>query len=97
MQLSLDSINTFNGYIDFSSKTTVIRQHEDRFRDIQPIKAGTELKLYRQIDNVDEGITPTKLKASDTRITDLTANLNQTWYLVYRTPDTPTSNSPIEC
>ena len=95
--MSLDSINTFNGYINFSSKTTVIRQHEDRFRDIQPIKAGTEMKLYRQIDNIDEGITPTKLKASDTRITDSAAKLNQTWYLVYRSLETPTANSPIEC
>lgn len=95
--LSIDSINTFNGYIRFSNKTTVIRQHENRFNNIQPITWGEELKTYRLVDNVDEGINPIKIKSYDGKITDPDTLLNQTWYLVYRTPDEINSTAPIEC
>ena len=95
--LSIDSINTFNGYIRFSDKTTVIRQHENRFKNIQKIVAGEQMKLYRNVDNVDEGVTPIKLKASDTKIVESDTRANQNWYLVYRTPDIPTSTSPVDC
>ena len=94
--LSIDSINTFNGYIRFSNKTTVIRQHENRFNNIQPYK-GSTMAVTMNVDDVDEGLTTTKVRASDTKITDSNAMLNQKWFLVYKSPVNPTAASPVDC
>lgn len=96
LSISIDSINTFRDWVTFSSKTNVIREHRDRFTNVEPY-AGSTMTLYRSIDSVDEGIAPALKMSLDTKITDSVAKSNQKWYLLYMTPDTPTSTSPVDC
>lgn len=98
LSLSIDSVNTFGDMIDWSEKTTIIREHADRFENIQPMTFGEAMTLSRKIDDVDEGASNLlKVKVGDSKIIDSNSALNQKWYLVYRTPDEPTSTSPVEC
>lgn len=96
--LSIDSINTFRYRFEWSDKTTVVREHRDRFEKITKLTPNTANNLVMRVDNVDEGLgTLYKVKVNDEQITSNDSYLNQTWYLVYRSPQTPDANSPIEC
>ena len=98
LSLSIDSVNTFGDMIDWSEKTTIIREHVDRFTNIQPIVAGEDMKIYRKIDDVDEGLNGiVKIKTGDDKIQDNNIETNQKWYLVYKTPNNPTETSPVDC
>ena len=98
LSLSIDSVNTFGDMLEWSPKTTIIREHVDRFEDIQPINFGEAMTVSRKIDDVDEGASGLlKIKSSDSKIIDSNSILNQAWYLVYRTPEEPSSTSPVDC
>lgn len=94
LKLSIDSINTFRNKFTFSPKTTIMRQHGDRFfnRDV-----GTG-NLLRKIDLEPENISAFKLKTIDNKAEE--ANLNFDWYLMYRTAQTLSPdnlNNPVDC
>lgn len=97
--LSIDSINTFRNAITISPKTNVIREHRNRFRAGTRITPNASNTLYMTVDKTDEGLGSLyKVRESNTIITEEEdSELDQSWYLVYRSPETPTDASPIEC
>lgn len=99
LTLHLDTVNTLGqgAYSkcnprNFLATTYIKRQHKDRFKKKLDHVPGTSVTLLREIDAVDEGIVPDKIKQSDTK---LTTGQDLDWYLIYRTKTTQ-NNSPIE-
>ena len=82
LTLKLDVINTFAGSYTLSPKTTIIRQHKNRWRN------GTSPELkFPIVDLYTEGITPTLYKKSeDTLYAVYTGGYldETTWFLIYR-------------
>lgn len=89
---SLDTLNTFKSYLTFSDKTTILRQHENRFE--QPTSTGV-LSVKRLINKIDEGITPKLYRGNKTEINDSVFANSINWYLIYKThyyPSTETND-----
>lgn len=92
LHLSLDTLNTYwsAGIVaSLSPKTTIIREHEDRFKKISKDKLNNYV-VAPVIDKFNEGLNPVKdvctyrytLKSS----TESTP-VNERWYVVYATRD----------
>ena len=93
LKLSIDSINTFRNDLTWSDKTSIQREHEDRFYK----QEGSNI-LIRRIDKEKEQINAEKTLMDSFPIYQ--ANKNCDWYLIYKTrdnlsPDNP--NNPIYC
>lgn len=95
LQLSLDTLNTFNGELTWTSKTNITRQHKDRFNK-SISTSGNFKRLKRIVDKYEEGFSATKFHESQKKIT---TNLDYDFYLVYKNKEnlTADSNIPIEC
>lgn len=94
--LSIDSVATFWDDLDFNEKTTILREHKDRFYQKDIIDAGAT--LVRKIDEEPEGINPIQVKQSELTITD--ANIdNLYWYLIYKTEQDASKldENPVKC
>ena len=94
--LSIDSIATFWDDLDFNEKTTILREHKDRFYQKDIIDAGAT--LVRKIDEESEGINPIQVKQSELTITD--ANIDDlSWYLIYKTEQDASklNENPVKC
>ena len=94
--LSIDSIATFWDDLDFNEKTTILREHKDRF--YQKGTVTTNTTLVRKIDEEPEGINPIQVKQSELPITD--ANIdNLYWYLFYKTEQDASklNENPVKC
>ena len=94
--LSIDSIATFWDDLDFNEKTTILREHKDRFYQKDIIDAGAT--LIRKIDEEPEGINPIQVKQSELPITD--ANIDDlSWYLIYKTEQDASklNENPVKC
>ena len=94
--LSIDSVATFWDDLDFNEKTTILREHKDRFYQKDTIDAGAT--LIRKIDEEPEGINPIQVKQSELTITD--ANIdNLSWYLIYKTEQDASklNENPVKC
>lgn len=94
--LSIDSIATFWDDLDFNEKTTILREHKDRFYQKDIIDAGAT--LVRKIDEEPEGINPIQVKQSELPITD--ANIDDLdWYLFYKTEQDASklNENPVKC
>lgn len=94
--LSIDSIATFWDDLDFNEKTTILREHKDRFYQKNIIDAGAT--LVRKIDEEPEGINPIQVKQSELTITD--ANIDDlSWYLIYKTEQDASklNENPVKC
>lgn len=94
--LSIDSVATFWDYLDFNEKTTILREHKDRFYQKDIIDAGAT--LIRKIDEEPEGINPIQVKQSELTITD--ANIDDLyWYLIYKTEQDASklNENPVKC
>ena len=61
--LSIDSVATFWDDLDFNEKTTILREHKDRF--YQKGTVTTNTTLVRKIDEEPEGINPIQVKQSE--------------------------------
>lgn len=88
--LSIDSLNTFKNDWNWSNKTNIIRQHEDRFINTDKFVNNTNFTLHRNINKVAEGLGNTvKYKTGDEPIEELLTNdeVSTNFYLVYRTPE----------
>ena len=93
LTLKLDVINTFAGSYTLSPKTTIIRQHKNRWKN------GTSPETkFPLIDLYSEGINPVLYKTRETTLykqftsTELDRN---SYYLIYRSHTTD-ENSPID-
>lgn len=75
-ELYLDTINTYKDSVIIHAKSTIHRQHKDRFK-----KIGTE--WYRDIDLRPEGVNPMLYKKNDTVI----EGDGRKYYLVYKNID----------
>ena len=95
LTLYMDTINTFNGNLTWTSKTHVTRQHKDRFYN-DKITNNTIVSVTRKIDDFDEGINPVKYLLEEDKILQ---KLNKDWYLIYRNKSQVSANTsvPIEC
>lgn len=94
--LSIDSVATFWDDLDFNEKTTILREHKDRFYQKDIIDAGAT--LVRKIDEEPEGINPVQVKQSKLTITD--ANIDDLdWYLFYKTEQDASklNENPVKC
>ena len=94
--LSIDSIATFWDDLDFNEKTTILREHKDRFYQKDTVTTNTT--LVRKIDEEPEGINPIQVKQSELTITD--ANIdNLDWYLFYKTEQDASklNENPVKC
>lgn len=94
--LSIDSVATFWDDLDFNEKTTILREHKDRFYQKDIIDAGAT--LVRKIDEEPEGINPIQVKQSELPITD--ANIDDLdWYLFYKTEQDASklNENPVKC
>ena len=94
--LSIDSVATFWDDLDFNEKTTILREHKDRFYQKDTIDAGAT--LIRKIDEEPEGINPIQVKQSELTITD--ANIDDlSWYLIYKTEQDASKldENPVKC
>lgn len=94
--LSIDSIATFWDDLDFNAKTTILREHKDRFYQKDTVTTNTT--LVRKIDEEPEGINPIQVKQSELTITD--ANIdNLSWYLIYKTEQDASklNENPVKC
>lgn len=94
--LSIDSVNTFmvGRDLEFSDKTTITREHRDRFKVIR----GSKQSVSRIIDENDEGIEATQRLYQDRKVIENDKDIN--WYLMYRTRKTLTTTdltNPVEC
>lgn len=94
--LSIDSIATFWDDLDFNEKTTILREHKDRFYQKNTVTTNTT--LVRKIDEEPEGINPIQVKQSELTITD--ANIDDlSWYLIYKTEQDASklNENPVKC
>lgn len=99
LQLSIDSVNTFANDFTWNKKTTIIREHRNRFTNISPLTLNATNTLISKIDKTDEGVNGAiQYKQSMTKIQDrrVVGSSNQPWYLVYRTPEVQTSSQPVD-
>ena len=93
LKLSIDSINTFRNDLTWSDKTSIQREHEDRF-----YKQPNSNILIRRIDPEKEQINSEKTLIDSFPVYQ--ANKNFDWYLIYKTRDdlSPSNpNNPIYC
>ena len=104
--LTMDTVNTYQKVIltGMTDKTTIIREHEDRF-DNKFIIEGNAVTLNRKVDPVSEGIAPIKLLARPstehgvlTSSTYATAPVQDTtgfeykWYIQWKTDENITTS-----
>ena len=96
LQLSLDTLNTFQNDLTWTNKTNITRQHKDRFNTTYTTTAQGKV-LNRKIDGYDEGFAPVKYYASGTSIRSSSADYD--FYLIYRNKESLNASStvPIEC
>ena len=93
LKLSIDSINTFRNELTWSDKTSIQREHEDRFYK----QTGTNI-LIRRIDPEREQINAEKVLMDSFPVSQ--ENKSFDWYLIYKTRDdlSPSNpNNPIYC
>lgn len=75
VKLSIDSINTFRGKLEWSPKTTIEREHIDR------MFLGNDNRVYRYIDPEPENINVAKHIENKTKLLQNNQDIN--WYLIY--------------
>ena len=93
LDLSIDSINTFRDDFTMSARTSIQRQHGNRF-----YRTVGGNNLVRRIDPESEGLNTEKEKVSENKI--LQNNKDIDWYLMYRTrKDLSTTDiaNPVSC
>lgn len=97
LTLYMDTINTFNGNLTWTSKTHITRQHKDRYYKDSKTADSSFTYVERYIDDYDEGINPVKYLSYEQKITNDKINMN--WYLIYRNKKDVTTDTvvPIEC
>ena len=105
LSLAMDTVATYWDQISFNDKTTLIREHKDRFV-VPSSDIYVNSVLTRKVDNVDEGVNTTQIKDQTITILDtalpnstVRPRLQNLWYLVYRSEfsGTDVNQSPVNC
>ena len=96
LQLSLDTLNTFNNDLIWTNKTNITRQHKDRFNTNYTTTSQGKI-FNRKIDGYDEGFAPVKYFDTGTSIRSSSADYD--FYLIYRNKEdlNASSSVPMEC
>ena len=94
LELSIDSINTFDEDLEWLPTTKITRQHKDRFEERSKVVAGDVIQAARIVDDFSEGLSPTKTLATKEKIK--INNFDYDHYLIYKTNNTETTK-PIDC
>ena len=96
LQLSLDTLNTFNNDLIWTNKTNITRQHKDRFSTNYTTTAQGKV-LNRKIDGYDEGFAPVKYFNTGTSIRSSSADYD--FYLIYKNKEdlNVSSSVPMDC
>lgn len=89
--LSLDTVHTLRDKVEWSAKTTITRQHEDRFFETD------NYFLQRNVDEMLEGFELSKYKSSDITLQQTDDELD--WFLIYKTTEeiSPNTAYPFDC
>jgi len=92
LNLSMDTLNTFQDLLTFSDKTNIIRQHKDRFKEstYDPL---FPLVATRIVDRLEEIQGLIKYRESTSIIS---GEDNIKWYLIYAN-DNDNANAPVSC
>ena len=82
--LSMDTVNTWWDELSWNPKTTIQRQHGDRFYQTED-----KLHLYRKIDRYNEGLNPMLTYGMDEYPVESAVLPNEpmNWYLIYKARD----------
>lgn len=85
--LSMDTINTWWDELSWNAKTTIQRQHGDRFDKF--LTGQSRTRLVRAIDRYNEGINPILNVGfrPDTLRSEVLPDSVLNWYLVYKTKE----------
>ena len=96
LQLSLDTLNTFNNDLIWTNKTNITRQHKDRFSTNYTTTSQGKV-LNRKIDGYDEGFAPVKYFDTGTSIRSSSADYD--FYLIYKNKENLNAGSsvPMDC
>lgn len=92
LNLSMDTLNTFQDLLIFSNKTNIIRQHKDRFQE-SSYNPSSPLYAIRNIDRMEEIQGLVKYRISTNTII---GEDNIKWYLIYAN-DNSNENAPVSC
>lgn len=97
LKCSLDTINTFWTYFIWSDKTSITREHVDRFVGSNTVGdlTETETPYIMKVDKNSEGVSPVEvLKYQDFTITQPNSpGTTMDWYLMYKTDNDAYSNA----
>lgn len=98
--LVLDVLNSIN--FEFDKRTQILREHRNTLTDFSYDPSTNVVSTKRLIDTHTEGLnlplfrraelTPLTLAPKST--SNLAFNVNQNWYLIYRTTTTPDTENP---
>lgn len=105
LSLAMDTVATYWDQISFNDKTTLIREHKDRFV-VPSSDIYVNSVLTRKVDDVDEGVNTTQVKDQTITILDtalpnstVRPRLQNLWYLVYRSEfeGLDQNQNPVNC
>lgn len=105
LSLAMDTVATYWDQISFNDKTTLIREHKDRFV-VPSSDIYVNSVLTRKVDDVDEGVNTTQIKDQTITILDtalpnstVRPRLQNLWYLVYRSEfeGLNQNQNPVNC
>ena len=105
LSLAMDTVATYWDQISFNDKTTLIREHKDRFV-VPSSDIYVNSVLTRKVDDVDEGVNTTQIKDQTITILDtalpnstVRPRLQNLWYLVYRSEfeGLDKNQNPVNC
>ena len=93
--LSMDTINTWWDELSWNAKTTIQRQHGDRFDKF--LTGQSRTRLVRAIDRYNEGINPILNVGfrPDTLRSEVMPDTVLNWYLIYKAKDGLTPDNTI--
>ena len=92
LTLRMDTLNSLKSYVSLSEKTTILRQHKNRWKN------ASSPELYLPVvDLYSEGIEPVLFKKQEVDLYQQEDDefVEGNWYLIYRS-HTDDENSPID-
>ena len=106
--ISYDELMTWLSSVSYAEDEIIFYQDDDRYNRVDPLdlinsmsESDVENKSYRNIDMVNEGVSPVLQcgSADGNKIENPTSILQQNWYLLYRNQEdyTEAGVNPVEC
>ena len=106
--ITYDELSTWLSSVSYAGDEIIFYQDEERYNRVDPLdlinsmsESDVENKTYRNIDMVNEGVSPVLQcgSADGNKIENPTSLLQQNWYLLYRNQNDPddTLTNPVNC